>query len=71
MNSAEHREEGLGGDAYLKRLGKRACLRVTERDAEREGWGRGVFMIVECWIEGTTYGQGLHGGTEGQHADVR
>ena len=37
LNSAEHREEGLGGDARPKRLSESACMRVMEMDAEREG----------------------------------
>jgi hypothetical protein len=37
MNSAEHREEGSGGDARPERWSERACVRVTERDSEREG----------------------------------
>jgi hypothetical protein len=30
-------KKGLGWDARPKRLSERACVRVMERDAEREG----------------------------------
>jgi hypothetical protein len=36
MNSSKHREEGSGEYVRPERLSKRPCMRVMERNAERE-----------------------------------
>jgi hypothetical protein len=50
MNSAEHREERVRWGRASREI-ETACVRVIERDAEREGESRGgeegVFMVVE------------------------
>ena len=56
MNSAEHREEGLGGDTRPKGLSERVCVIVMERDAEREGYSRrGEMGIYGCRESGEVH----------------